>query len=67
VCAALLRGWLLDLYEDEADGLRLWFITEEGERLCVRQQMPVTFYAAGEAERLRPYGRCCEGSLGCCR
>lgn len=53
MCAALLRGWLLDLYEDEADGLRLWFITEEGERLCVRQQMPVTFYAAGEAERLR--------------
>jgi len=52
MCAAL-RGWLLDLYEDEADGLRLWFISEEGERLCLRQPMPITFYAAGEAEQLR--------------
>jgi len=52
MCAAL-RGWLLDLYEDEADGLRLWFITEEGQRVCLRQPMPVTFYAAGEAEQLR--------------
>ena len=52
MCSAL-RGWLLDLYEDETDGLHLWFITEEGERLCLRQPMPITFYAAGEAEHLR--------------
>ncbi|MDP3449970.1 MAG: hypothetical protein Q8R87_05275, partial [Anaerolineaceae bacterium] len=50
---AALRGWLLDLYEDAADGLRLWIISEEGERLCLKQSMPITFYAAGEAEQLR--------------
>ena len=27
------KGWLLDLYEDERDGLVLWFATESGERL----------------------------------
>ncbi len=50
---AIIRGWMLDLYEDAEDGVRMWFITEEGERLCLRQPMPVTFYAAGEPEQLR--------------
>ncbi|KAF0107217.1 MAG: polB [Chloroflexi bacterium] len=49
----IFRGWLLDLYEDANDGVRLWFISEDGERVCVRQPMPITFYAAGEAEQLR--------------
>ena len=61
MCAALcalrelreIRGWLLDLYEDAADGVRLWIISEEGERICLKQPMPITFYAAGEAEQLR--------------
>lgn len=48
-----LRGWLLDLYEDAADGVRLWVISEEGERICLHHPMPITFYAAGEAEQLR--------------
>lgn len=48
-----IRGWLLDLYEDAVDGVRLWIISEEGERLCLHQPMPITFYAAGEAEQLR--------------
>ena len=52
-----LRGWLLDLYEDASDGLRMWFITESGERICLRQSMPVTFYAAGENEQLRELWR----------
>lgn len=47
------RAWLLDLYEDVDDGLRLWFITESGERICLRQPMPVTFYAAGSNDQLR--------------
>lgn len=49
----IFRGWLLDLYEDAADGVRLWVISEEGGRVCLRQPMPITFYAAGEAEQLR--------------
>ena len=47
------RGWLLQLYEDRIDGLRLWFIADTGERVCLHQPMPVTFYAAGENEQLR--------------
>ena len=50
---ATLRGWLLDLYEDAVDGVRLWVISEEGERLSLHQPMPITFFAAGEAEQLR--------------
>ncbi len=48
-----LRGWLLDLYEDAVDGLRLWFITEDGARLCLRQKLEVVFYASGDNEQLR--------------
>jgi DNA polymerase-2 len=48
-----LRGWLLDLYDDPEDGLRLWFITEEGKRICLHQSMEVTFYASGTNEELR--------------
>jgi DNA polymerase-2 len=47
------RGWLLDLYEDEIDGLRMWFITEEDTRVCLRQPLEVTFYASGESAQLR--------------
>jgi DNA polymerase II len=46
-------GWLLDLYEDEQDGVTLWVLTDKGERLRLRQPFPVTFYAHGPAERLR--------------
>ncbi len=52
-----VRAWLLDLYEDAEDGLRLWFIAETGERLCLRQSLPVTFYAAGANEQLRALWR----------
>jgi DNA polymerase-2 len=51
------RAWLLDLYEDADDGLRLWFIGETGERICLRQSLPVTFYAAGANEQLRALWR----------
>jgi DNA polymerase-2 len=51
------RGWLLDLYEDERDGLVLWFAADSGERLRLTQPFPVTFYAAGPVERLRELWR----------
>lgn len=51
--AGQLRGWLLDLYDDPEDGLRLWFITEEGKRVCLHQSMDVVFYASGTNEELR--------------
>ena len=47
------RGWLLDLYDDETDGLRLWFITEDDTRVCLRQPLDVVFYASGESAQLR--------------
>ena len=47
------RGWLLQLYEDPTDGLRLWFIADTGERICLHQPMPITFYAAGSNKQLR--------------
>ncbi len=49
-------GWLLDLYEDASDGLRLWFIMDSGERRCFRQDFPVRFYIYGPAKRLHD---CC--------
>jgi len=51
--AGKLRGWLLDLYDDPEDGLRLWFITEEEKRVCLHQSMEVVFYASGTNEELR--------------
>ena len=50
------NGWLLDLYEDACDGLRLWFILESGERICLRQAFPVSFYIYGPPKRLH---ECC--------
>jgi DNA polymerase II len=47
------RGWLLQLYEDSSDGVRLWFISDTGERVCLSQPMSVTFYATGANEQLR--------------
>lgn len=48
-----ITGWLLDLYSDTRDGLVLWFISEGGERLRLRQNFAVTFALAGPDERLR--------------
>lgn len=51
-----MNGWLLDLYEDPADGVRLWFICDDGERRMFRQPFPVTFYASGSQKALHD---CC--------
>jgi DNA polymerase-2 len=46
-------GWLLDLFDDARDGVVLWFLTPDGERIRLHQPFPVTFSAAGPSERLR--------------
>jgi DNA polymerase-2 len=51
------RGWLLDLYDDERDGLVSWFAGENGQRYRFSQSFPVTFYAAGPFSRLRELWR----------
>ncbi len=48
-----LAGWLLDLYEDERCGLKLWLIGEDERRVCLTQHFPVSFYVSGPANRLR--------------
>ena len=48
-----VRGWLLDLYAGEEQGLVLWIITESGERKRFLQDFPITFYAAGPPDLLR--------------
>ena len=51
------KGWLLDLFEDPEQGLILYFITSDGQRLRLHQQFPITFYALGENAQLRQLWR----------
>jgi DNA polymerase-2 len=46
-------GWLLDLYAHPEHGIMLWLLSDDGQRLCLRQDFPATFYAAGPSPRLR--------------
>src|SRR5258708_2200936 len=46
-------GWLLDLYSHPERGIVLWLLCDDGQRHCLRQDFPVTFYAAGRDSRLR--------------
>jgi DNA polymerase-2 len=46
-------GWLLDLYPHPEHGIMLWLLSEDGRRVCLRQDFAVTFYAAGPQQRLR--------------
>jgi DNA polymerase-2 len=48
-----LTGWLLDLYEEESGGLALWLIGDDGGRHRLRQNFPITFYAAGPNAQLK--------------
>ncbi len=45
---AELTGWLLDVYAG-AQGLTIWLLDVAGERRCLRQAFPVTFYVASPA------------------
>lgn len=49
---AQISGWLIDLYPDET-GLALWLLADSGERLPLRMDFPVTFFAAGDFSILR--------------
>jgi len=46
-------GWLLEVYADPQEGLVLWLLTDDDQRLRLRMKFPVTFYAAGEFALLR--------------
>jgi DNA polymerase II len=46
-------GWLLDLYPHPERGVVLWLLCDDGQRRCLRQDLSVTFYAAGASHRLR--------------
>ena len=45
-------GSLIDLYSNET-GLVLWLLADSGERLSLRMDFPITFYAAGDFSVLR--------------
>lgn len=47
------KGWLLDLYSHPESGIVLWLLCDDGQRRCLRQKFPVTFYATGHSRRLR--------------
>ncbi|RPI31390.1 MAG: hypothetical protein EHM70_11615, partial [Chloroflexota bacterium] len=46
-------GWFLDAYDHPDDGVVVWILDDSGARLRLRQDFPVTFYAAGASPRLR--------------
>jgi DNA polymerase-2 len=46
-------GWLLDIYADSEEGVVLWLLGEDGQRYRLRHWLPINFYAAGPATRLR--------------
>ena len=46
-------GWLLDVYADDEGGIVLWLLTDNDQRLRLRMDFDVTFYAAGEFSLLR--------------
>ncbi|NIV27945.1 MAG: hypothetical protein GWN58_00105, partial [Anaerolineae bacterium] len=52
-----ITGWLLDLYAAPGEGVVVWLIGEDGARYRLRQNFPVTFYAAGPRAQLRALWR----------
>ncbi|MCJ7696651.1 MAG: hypothetical protein MUO40_14670 [Anaerolineaceae bacterium] len=52
-----LHGWMLDLFEDQEEGLILYFITTDGQRLRLHQDFPIVFYAQGQNSDLRALWR----------
>jgi DNA polymerase-2 len=56
--ASELRGWLLDIYPDDEQGVVLWLLDENGrQRHRLVQPFPTVFYAHGENSRLRALWR----------
>ncbi len=54
-------GWLLDLFEDEKEGIVLYFMDRKGPRWRLTTPFPVTFYAQGAPEQLRALWRYLRG------
>ena len=52
-----LHGWMLDLFEDQEEGLILYFIGTDGQRLRLHQNFPIIFYAQGQNTELRALWR----------
>jgi DNA polymerase-2 len=48
-----VTGWLFDIHPHPERGIVLWIIADSGERLRLRMDFTVTFYAAGDFARLR--------------
>lgn len=48
-----VTGWLFDLYPHPERGIILWIIADSGERMRLRMDMSLTFYASGDFSRLR--------------
>ncbi|MCA9923557.1 MAG: hypothetical protein KC421_14360 [Anaerolineales bacterium] len=48
-----ITGWLLDVYAERAQGVIVWLLGDNGQRVHYRQSMTTTFYAAGDFPRLR--------------
>ncbi len=46
-------GWLLDVYAEPEGGVVLWLLSDDDQRLRLRMDFPVTFYAAGDFGLLR--------------
>ena len=46
-------GWLLDIYPNQENGVVIWLLGDDGQRRRFQQIFPITFYAAGPAQRLR--------------
>ncbi len=52
------RGWCFDIYPHHCDdGVVVWLIGEDGQRLRLRYALRATFYVGGSAERLRAVWR----------
>lgn len=46
-------GWLLDVYAEPEGGIVLWLLSDDNQRLRLRMDFPITFYAAGDFRLLR--------------
>jgi DNA polymerase II len=62
-----VTGWLFDLYAHPERGIVLWIIADSGDRLRLRMDFTVTFYAAGDFSRLREAWRYLTGKAGLAR
>jgi len=46
-------GWLFDVYAHQEEGIVLWLLTDDNQRLRLRMDFPVTFHVSGDFRLLR--------------